>query len=92
MLKVLREKALKGDARALERLIALASVHNNETGETAAQALPADDQAILDAYVDEIRSTGSVISGSDAGYASSNHPTNAAEIVRTSIPSRSGGA
>ena len=53
-LMVLREKALHGDARALERLIELAKLFNNDTAEAGpAQPLPADDQAILDAYVAE---------------------------------------
>jgi hypothetical protein len=37
-LLVLREKALKGDARALDRLLGFAGQYNNEPGETAAQA------------------------------------------------------
>lgn len=53
-LLLLREKALQGDARALDRLLELAMRFNNEPVEsTIAQALPADDQAILDAYVAE---------------------------------------
>jgi hypothetical protein len=51
-LMVLREKALRGDARALDRLIELAMRFNNDAIETGpAQPLGADDQAILDAYV-----------------------------------------
>ena len=47
---VLREKALNGNARALDRLLELALRFNNdEAGQ--AQQLPADDQAILAAYV-----------------------------------------
>lgn len=54
-LLVLREKALQGDARALDRLLELAKLFNNETPAAApAQALPGDDQAILDAYVAEV--------------------------------------
>jgi hypothetical protein len=54
-LMLLREKALKGDARALDRLIELALRFNNDAGETgSAQALCADDQAILDSYTAEI--------------------------------------
>jgi hypothetical protein len=49
-LMVLREKALNGNTRALERLLELAFRFNNdEAGQ--AQQLPADDQAILAAYV-----------------------------------------
>jgi Family of unknown function (DUF5681) len=51
-LMVLREKALRGDARALDRLLDLAQRFNNDVVETGpAQPLGADDQAILDAYV-----------------------------------------
>ena len=51
---VLREKALRGDARALDRLLELALRFNNDGAEIGpAQALPADDQAILAAYVAE---------------------------------------
>ena len=53
VLMMLREKALQGDARALDRLVELASRFNNEP-ETAQQDLSADDQAILAAYADEI--------------------------------------
>ena len=49
-LMVLREKALNGNTRALERILELAFRFNNdEAGQ--AQQLPADDQAILAAYV-----------------------------------------
>ena len=52
---VLREKALRGDARALDRLLELAVRFNNDGAEIGpAQALSADDQAILAAYVAEI--------------------------------------
>jgi hypothetical protein len=54
ILLMMREKALKGDARALDRLIELASRFNNEAGETVAPALSADDQDILAAYRAEI--------------------------------------
>jgi hypothetical protein len=46
----LREKALKGDARALDRLLDLAARFNNEPDATEAQALSTDDQVILAAY------------------------------------------
>ena len=49
---VLREKALNGNTRALDRFLQLAVRFNNdEVGQ--AQPLPADDQAILAAYVAE---------------------------------------
>jgi hypothetical protein len=51
-LMVLREKALHGEARALDRIIELAARFNNDAVESGpAQPLGADDQAILDAYV-----------------------------------------
>jgi hypothetical protein len=50
----LREKALQGDARARDRVLELAERFNNDAGESGpAQALAADDQAILAAYVAE---------------------------------------
>ena len=49
-LMVLREKALKGNTRALERIVELAFRFNNEEVGQAQQLL-ADDQAILAAYV-----------------------------------------
>jgi Family of unknown function (DUF5681) len=54
VLMVLREKALHGDARALDRLLELAKLFNNDAAEIGpAQPLEADDQAILAAYVAE---------------------------------------
>ena len=52
-LMVLRETALKGNSRALDRLFELAQRFNNEeVGQ--AQQLPADDQAILAAYLAQL--------------------------------------
>ena len=46
-----REKALQGDVRALERLIELAFRFNNDgAGAEPSPGLAADDQAILEAY------------------------------------------
>ena len=56
-LMMLREKALKGDARSLDHLIGLAIRFNNESGETAAPVLSAEDQAMLAAYTSEIAAT-----------------------------------
>jgi Family of unknown function (DUF5681) len=54
VLMVLREKALRGDARALDRFVELAVRVNSDAAEVgSAQALAADDQAILAAYVAE---------------------------------------
>jgi hypothetical protein len=54
----LREKALKGDARSLDRLLELAQIFNNGAAIESldAKAVAAEDQAILDAYAAEIRS------------------------------------
>ena len=47
----LREKALKGDARALDRLLALAQVYNDEQlVRDASQQITAKDAEILEAY------------------------------------------
>src|SRR6478672_8714805 len=55
VLMLLREKALRGDARALDRFVELAVRFNNDAAEVgSAQALAADDQAILSAYEAEI--------------------------------------
>jgi hypothetical protein len=55
VLMVLREKALRGDARALDRFVELAVRFNNDAAEVGStQALAADDQAILSAYGAEI--------------------------------------
>ena len=53
-LLLLREKALSGDPRALDRLIELASRFNNEPGETVAPVVSADDQAMLADYRAEV--------------------------------------
>ncbi len=51
---LLREKALQGDARALDRLFEFASRYNNEPSAfSSAQDLAAEDETILDAYVEE---------------------------------------
>src|SRR5712671_3490225 len=48
----LREKALKGDARSLDRFLELAKIFNNSSAVESVgdEALAAEDQAILDAY------------------------------------------
>jgi len=51
-LMVLREKALKGDARSLDRLLEYATRFNNDAGEIGLSPCP-EDQAILAAYVAE---------------------------------------
>src|SRR6266852_19518 len=53
----LREKALKGDARSLDQFLELAKTFNNSAVESVGdEALAAEDQAILDAYAEEVRS------------------------------------
>jgi hypothetical protein len=54
-LMVLRERALKGDPRALDRFLELAVRFNNEEAGQA-QQLTADDRAILAAYVAQFAS------------------------------------
>jgi hypothetical protein len=46
----LREQALKGDAKAIDRLLALAQIHNNEEPVEETKPLGADDAAILESY------------------------------------------
>ena len=54
----LREKALRGDGRSIVQILELAKIFNNSTAvETVGdEALAAEDQAILDAYAEEVRS------------------------------------
>ena len=54
----LREKALKGDARSIVQILELAKIFNNSTAVESVgdKALAAEDQAILDAYAEEVRS------------------------------------
>ena len=50
---VLREKALRGDVRAIVRLLELADRFNSDSAQIGSQPLSSDDQAILAAYVAE---------------------------------------
>ena len=54
----LREKALKGDARSLDRLLELAQTFNNGAAleSLGDKAVAAEDQAILDLYAAEVLS------------------------------------
>ena len=53
----LREMALKGDARSLDRLLALAQIYNCAAIESLGdKTVAAEDQAILDAYAAEVLS------------------------------------
>src|SRR5580693_5036962 len=53
----LREKALKGDARSLDRFLELAKIFNDRAvvESVGDEALAAEDQAILDAYAVYVR-------------------------------------
>jgi Family of unknown function (DUF5681) len=54
-LMMIRNKACQGHDRSIERICDLALRFNNDAGETGeSQPLPADDRAILDAYVAEV--------------------------------------
>lgn len=51
----LREKALKGDARALEMLLSFARTHNEDlAGDSEDRSLVEEDQAILEAYREDV--------------------------------------
>jgi hypothetical protein len=50
----MREKALKGDARALDRLLDFARIFSVGPTETTTKIVSADDQAILDAFREEV--------------------------------------
>ena len=54
----LSQKALKGDARSIVQILELAKIFNNSTAVESAgdKALAAEDQAILDAFTEEVRS------------------------------------
>jgi hypothetical protein len=54
----LREKALKGDNRALETLLGLARTHNNDAAgdRLGDQQMAPEDHAILEAFIEEVRS------------------------------------
>jgi hypothetical protein len=54
----LREKALKGDNRALETLVSLAKTHNGDEApdRLGDEKMPLEDQSILDAFAEELRS------------------------------------
>jgi hypothetical protein len=65
-LMVLREMALNGNTRPLERLLELALRFNNDEAGQAQQLL-ADDQAILDAYVAQV--AGAAMTSATGGLA-----------------------
>jgi hypothetical protein len=68
MLLRLREKALKGDARALDQFIRLAQVNNDGPNDAlGGQEMLAEDREILDAYAEALRSRPSSEVGADRG-------------------------
>jgi hypothetical protein len=73
----LREMALMGDARSIVQILELAKIFNNNTAVESVgdKALAAEDQAILDAYAEEVRS----------------RPPNGAITVRPGVAEDSGG-
>jgi Family of unknown function (DUF5681) len=72
----LREKALKGDARSLDRLLELAQTFNNGAAieSLGGKAEAAEDQALLDAYAAEVRSRPASSSGMRRGAADDSEP------------------
>ena len=58
----MREKALKGDGRALDRLLEFARVFSVGPTEATTKIVSADDQAILDAFREEILATTRTVS------------------------------
>ena len=67
MLLRLKEKALKGDTRALDQFMRLAQIfnHNGQPDVLGGQEMMAEDQAILAAYAEALRSQGSGASDID---------------------------
>ena len=72
----LREKALKGDARSLDRLLELAQTFNNGAPieSLGGKADTAEDQALLDAYAAEVRSRPAGSRGMRRGAADDSEP------------------
>lgn len=72
----LREKALKGDARSLDRLLELAQTFNSGAAieSFGEDSVAAEDQAILDAYAAEILSRAANLSGMREGADEESEP------------------
>jgi hypothetical protein len=72
----LREMALKGDARSLDRLLALAQIFNNGAAieSLGDKTVAAEDQAILDAYAAEVLSRALSASALRLGATDDNGP------------------
>jgi len=69
----LKEKALKGDARALDRLLEYCQTYNGGAGSESVDESDrsAEDQAILDAYVAAVNSRPTGSTPTDPGSAGS---------------------
>ena len=75
----LREKALNGDPRSIVQILELAKIFNNTTAVVSVgdKALAAEDQAILDAYDEDVRSrppNGAITVGPGAAENSGTNP------------------
>jgi Family of unknown function (DUF5681) len=76
----LREKALQGDARALDRVVELAQRFNNDAGEIGlAQPLCADDQAILAAYAAELAAAAKLPTTAESPADPTPHPAGSSD-------------
>ena len=60
---VLKEKALKGDQRALDTLLNLAGKYNNELMHDVGSEVSADDEEILRAWEEEVRASAAAPKG-----------------------------
>ena|ERR1700677_425241 len=94
MLLRLREKALKGDARALDQFIRLAQVFNNDspndTSGGLGQDVMAEDREILEAYAEVVRSRPSSEVGADRGPGESSGSDVDEYLPEFDDPSRAG--
>jgi len=72
-LMVLREKALKGDARSLDRLLEYATRFNNDAGEIGLAPCP-EDQAILAAFAEEVSAAAKPPTAAQSPDAPTPHP------------------
>jgi hypothetical protein len=66
----LRERALNGNPRALDRLLSLAQAHNNDEQEPIGASLSADDMQILEVFLSRVSSG----AAGPFGSTSSNNP------------------
>src|SRR6202008_457821 len=82
---VLREKALAGDARSLDRLIEEERRYNDQPAPAKKGPLPEKDQAILDAYVAEVVASGKIPDRSKKKLTSLNSHTALAALLRCEL-------